>query len=76
MTDAEPAMKRLLAGLFLLAQIAQAQPVRITGRIVQPVSGAVGSTVELRPFMEDQAESLRQLAGEAAPPSSAPRARR
>ncbi|HEX3127752.1 MAG TPA: carboxypeptidase regulatory-like domain-containing protein [Thermoanaerobaculia bacterium] len=58
-------MKQLLAGLFLLAQIAHAQPVRITGRIVQPVPGAA---VELRPFMEDRAESLRQLAGEAIPP--------
>jgi protocatechuate 3,4-dioxygenase beta subunit len=70
-------MKRLLASLFLpaflLAQIAQAQPVRISGRIVQPAPKA---EVELRPFMEDRAESLRQLAGEAIAPlaSAKPRA--
>ncbi len=51
-------MKRLLAGLLLLtplAPMAQAQPVRITGRIVQPPPEA---TVELRPFAGESASPL------------------
>lgn len=68
-------MKRLLAGLLLLAPLApmaQAQPIRITGRIVQPPSEA---TIELRPFTETRDDSLRQLRGEPVPPLASARPR-
>lgn len=63
-------MKRLLAGLLLLAPTAHAQPVRITGRVLHPAA-----TVELRPFVETHAESLRQLRGEPDPPLASARPR-
>ena len=58
-------MKRLAVLTLLLASAAQAQPVRLTGRIVQPPPGA---TVELRSFVDTHAESLRQFRGEPVPP--------
>lgn len=58
-------MKRLALLVLLFAGAAQAQPVRISGRIVQPPPGA---TVELQSYFDSRAESLRRLAGEAIPP--------
>jgi hypothetical protein len=66
-------MKRLLAGLLLLAPMVHAQPVRITGRIVQPPAN---TAVELQSFTDTRAESLQRLAGEPIAPlaSAKPRA--
>ncbi len=61
-----PPIPRLFAIFFLLPFALQAQPIRVSGRVVDPenIQGASSVRIELLPASEDYAAAVRRLHGE------------